>query len=159
MVAREVHICGMAETNTNWKYKRRWEKLKQITSKYWNRDRLITSECLLDWKSLHKPGGTATIVRQPIKHSIAFTSNDSHDLGRWNSCTLRGKNNQQLTIVTAYRTCKSNPATAGVNTFATQQWIYLEQQEQEEVNLRTKIITDLGIYINSLRQQNPIQMK
>ena len=75
-------------------------------------------------------------------------------MGRWNSCTLRGKNNQYLTLVTVYRTCKSNIATAGVNTFATQQWIYLEQQEQEEVNLRAKLITDLGIYINSLRQQN-----
>ena len=127
MVAREVHICGMAETNTNWKHKRGRKKLKSITSKYWNRDKIITSECTLDWKSLHKPGGTAIIVRQPIKHSIVSTSSDPHDLGRWNSCTIRGKNNQQTTLVTTYRTCNSDIAMAGMNTFATQQWTYLEQ--------------------------------
>ena len=56
-------------------------------------------------------------------------------------------------MVTAYRTCKSDIATTGMNTFETQQWIYLEQQYQEEVNLRAKLINNLGLYINNLRQQ------
>ena len=120
MVKEEVDICGMTETNTNWKHKRGRENLKRITSKYWNRDRIITSECKLNWKSLHKPGGTATIVRQPINHSIVSVSDDPHDLGRWNLCTIRGKNNQQITFVTIYRTCNCDIATAGINTFATQ---------------------------------------
>ena len=72
IVAEEVDICGMAETNTNWKHKRGRKKLKSITY----RDKIITSECTLDWKSLHKPGGTATIVRQPINHSIVSISCD-----------------------------------------------------------------------------------
>ena len=93
IAAEEVDIYGIAETNTNWRHKQGRKKLKRITSKYWNRDRIITSKCTLDWKSLHKSGGTTTIVRQPIKHSIVSTNSDPDDLGRWNSFTIRGKNN------------------------------------------------------------------
>ena len=153
MVKKEVDICGMTETNTNWKHKRGRKKLKRITSKYWNRDPTITSECKLDWKSLHKPGGTATIVRQSIKYSIVSISDNPHDLGQWNSCTIRGNNNQHITFVTAYRTCKCDIVIAGINTFATQQWTYFEQQEKEDVNLRAKLISDLAIFINDIRQQ------
>ena len=48
IVAEEVDICGMTDTNTNWKHKRGRKKLKQITSKYWSRDRIITSKYSLD---------------------------------------------------------------------------------------------------------------
>ncbi len=56
-------------------------------------------------------GGTAIFTVNDISHKVIARGKDNSNLGRWCFTTLRGKNNQLLTIITAY--CP-NPPQAGV---------------------------------------------
>ena len=52
-------------------------------------------------------------------------------------------------MITAYRPCKTSPD-QGPNTVNAQQWNILEKIDQEDENLREKMIIDLGTHINQI---------
>ena len=101
-------------------------QMKRITAKFWKKDKIITSESETKWNRTHKPGGTVTIIREPLNNAIVESGSDPHMLGRWSYCTIRGKLNTKVIILTAYRTCKCDIEKTGINTFAAQQWNQLE---------------------------------
>ena len=75
-------------------------------------------------------------MRDPLNNAIIESGSDPHKLRRWSYCTICGKLNAKVTIITAYRTWKCDIEKLGINTFAAQQWNQLEQQELEDINLQ-----------------------
>jgi hypothetical protein len=50
---------------------------------------------------------------------------DSYGLGRWTTCTFRGKENTVLTIIIAYQVCHDNISRSMTKTAYVQQWTLL----------------------------------
>ena len=61
---KEVDICCLVETNTNWKNKEAKEKHKQLLTMSWKLLLSVTLESKSKWSSSYKPGGTNTIIRE-----------------------------------------------------------------------------------------------
>jgi exonuclease III len=79
---------------------------------------------------------------------------DSHGLGRWTTCTFRGKGNVMLTIITAYQVCHDNISRNQTKTAYVQQWALLRMvHEDPDPNPRKQFIIDLDSLITKLRNQ------
>jgi hypothetical protein len=76
---------------------------ENISKRYHNQAKVITSSATpIECNAKYQPGGTATIVNDPYMGRICkFTSDDS--LGRWSTVTLKGKQEKQVTFITAYQ--------------------------------------------------------
>ena len=56
--------------------------MKRITSKFRKKDKSITSESETKCNRTNKPGGTSTIIREPLNNAIIESESDPHKLGR-----------------------------------------------------------------------------
>ena len=86
-----------------------------VVRKFWKRLHIITLETSTPWPSIYKPGGAATIATTNLSSRIKSSGEDPHGLGRWSYITFGSVNQDQLTIVNAYRTCKQT-SNSGVST-------------------------------------------
>ena len=80
----------------------------------------ITSESETKWNRTHKLGGTVTIIRSFMNNAIIEIGSSPHKLGRLSYCTIRGKLDAKITIITAYRIYKCDIEKTRINTFAAQ---------------------------------------
>jgi hypothetical protein len=62
MTTRQVSVCGFAETNTKWHAKKTKARLKAKIRKIAGQATMTTSTTNLKFKTIYKPGGTATIA-------------------------------------------------------------------------------------------------
>jgi hypothetical protein len=68
---------------------------------------MTTSTRSLKFKTIYKPGGTATIVMKKWSGRIMETVTDPLGQGRWSGFQLRTKD-KNLVIITAYRVPPKN---------------------------------------------------
>lgn len=76
---------------------------------------LQVSQCLEKFKSTYKPGRTTTIVTNNRISRVIDRGEDPFHLGRWSYVTLTGKQNKIITLIMAFRVCKSNVGSVGGN--------------------------------------------
>ena len=108
----------MAETNVDWRIVKEEDKLYFRTKEWWE-------SLHLSWthNSTQKPitarqfGGTAVFSIGPAAHRVADKGADTSNLGRWSWTRYRGKNNQTLRIISAYR---PNPPNGPFTVYAQQ---------------------------------------
>eukprot|EP00957_Ditylum_brightwellii_P182708 13916697-Ditylum_brightwellii.AAC.1 len=62
----------------------------------------------------YQPGGTATFITDKWLSQVCDSGQDK--LGRWSYVTVKGKKNQKVMIVSAYRVCDNCVAQAGPTT-------------------------------------------
>ena len=98
--------------------------------------------------SIYKPGGYLTISNPNIAPTSIGVDDDSYELGWWSSVTFGGKNNIKVIVISAYRTCILIE-NMEVSTVHLQKLYSIEQRNQEQLNIGSKMIIDLIIYIKS----------
>ena len=99
----EIDIACLAETNTNLKHPNSKASFHATTKRHCNHSHLITSETEIEWSDIYKPGGTAIITLPPFNLGITTSGSDPAGLGRWSYITITGRDNNTLTIISAYR--------------------------------------------------------
>jgi hypothetical protein len=107
-------IC-LAETNLNWNNSQHHVSLHRCLFRNWKATKfqtLVPEERIL---GNYQPGRTATIVTDRWTSRVVTSGSDPLGLGRWSFIVLRGKQDTNICIVTAYRVCNdkyTGPKTA-----------------------------------------------
>ncbi len=107
-------IC-LAETNLNWNNSQHHISLRRCLYRNWKATKFQTSVPEERFLGNYQPGGTATIVTDRWTSRVVTCGSDPLGLGRWSFIVLRGKQDTNICIVTAYRVCNdkyTGPKTA-----------------------------------------------
>ena len=114
----------------------------------------ITSERAIDWSDIYKPGGTTIINLPPFSSVITTSGSDTYGLDRWSYITIKGRDHNNLTIISVYRVCQTSITNAGPTPNIMQQWQRLEEQNLEDTNIRDLMIIDLAKFITTLHNKD-----
>eukprot|EP00957_Ditylum_brightwellii_P124891 9520858-Ditylum_brightwellii.AAC.1 len=87
---------------------------------------------------------------------IITTDKDTSGLGRWNHVTIAGKDQKQVTIMTAYRPCKQS--TPGDSTVNAQQHHILQNQGEKQLQPRTLWIKDVMLMIKKWMTEGEVML-
>jgi hypothetical protein len=118
-----LHLCNeigagaicLAETNLNWNHSQHHVSLRRCLFRNWKAAKFETSVPEERFLGNYQPGGTATIVTNRWTSRVVTSGSDPLGLGRWSFIVLRGKQDTNICIVTAYRVCNdkyTGPKTA-----------------------------------------------
>jgi hypothetical protein len=113
--ADQVDILCLAETNLDWGFNQHRRSCESHWRPFWKVMKLVTASSTITYNTSYQPGGVATVVGGNWVGPLSDYEAVSHGFGRWTTCTLRGKSNTKLTIITAYQVCKDNIAQSGPN--------------------------------------------
>ena len=122
MKTRQVSVCGFAKTNTEWHAKKTTSRLKAKLRSIAGQATMSTSTTNLKFKSIYKPGGTATIALQNWSGRVTKTITNNSGQGRWSGFQLRTKT-RQLIVLTVYRVPQKSIKQVGYKTTYAQQWV------------------------------------
>ena len=109
----EVDKACLAETNASRKHPHGEGSFK-AKERHWRHSHSTTSETEIDWSDIYKPGCTAIITLPPLNSGMTTSSSDPHELGRWSYITIKGRDHNHLTIISAYRVCQTSIKTQGL---------------------------------------------
>jgi hypothetical protein len=107
-------IC-LAETNLNWHHSQHHASFRRCLHKHWPASRYQSSVPEEIFLGDYQPGGTVTLAVDRWTSRVVLSGADPYGLGRWSYLMLRGKQDRQICIITAYRVCKdkyTGPKTA-----------------------------------------------
>ncbi len=100
----EFDIFGMAEINVDWRLSREDEKLYTRTKEGWEQLHLSFTFNTTAAPIKHQQfGGTAIFSLSKASHRVISKGQDESNLGRWCWTRYRGKQDQSLRIISAYR--------------------------------------------------------
>jgi hypothetical protein len=136
----DIDICGMSETNTPWQH-------HYLTQEFTTRARRHRDMVKIEFGSpdptvdsvpateTFQAGGSLTIAMDTAVTILAPGAiKDNTGLGRWSGLTLRGKKNQYLTIITAYRTCGGTINTANIGGTFSREYEHFRMQGYRQPN-------------------------
>ena len=124
--SHEMDVIGLAETNKCWHTLDTRDSWKSRTTGWWQASKATFAYNTTDCHSKKfQPGGTLQITNGRTTNRIIDSGIDTRKLGRWSWQRFRGKANKTVTVITAYRPCKS----IGVNTTYTQQLRYFNSNQ------------------------------
>eukprot|EP00957_Ditylum_brightwellii_P008143 617414-Ditylum_brightwellii.AAC.1 len=106
MEEKEVDIWGWAETNVNWT-----PNLTACAKYYGNKIfKLFTlvGSSSNDPAGFYQQGGTCTAITGEMVGQIIRSGTGFGGLGRWSYVQIAGRDQQQITIATAYRPCEQS---------------------------------------------------
>ena len=83
---------------------------------------------------------------------ISSTEADD-ELGRWNHVRIKGNQGIHVSIITAYRVCKTSISTTGPTTAFRQQYSILRARGIIQPNPRMQFLTDLQAFIQQLQDK------
>jgi hypothetical protein len=105
-------LFGLAETNRDWHLLPEGDKLWSRTCEWWEHLHINFSHNTTFPATLERQyGGTALFTINETAHRVIEKGKDNLNLGRWVRNKLHSKNEQTITIISAYR---PNPPSAGV---------------------------------------------
>ena len=155
----KVDIAGMAETNIAWQHHYIRSELSTCVRKLHGSTRLSygypnTEIDPMEGKDTYHAGGSVTAVLGPCS-SMTFGPDlvDPTGLGRWSGCTIRGKHNKMVSIITAYRVCATTVNAAPRGSTFTREYDYLRSIGCINPNPRRHILDSLRAQIHTLRQK------
>lgn len=153
----KVDIAGMVETNIAWQNPFIRSELSSCTRKIHGSTRLSygypTSEVdPIEGKDTFHAGGSLTAALGYCS-SMTFGPDiiDPTGLGRWSGCTLRGKNNKMISIITAYRVCATTVNAAPRGSTFTREYDHLRSIGLINPNPRRHILESLRGQLHALR--------
>ena len=142
MTTRQVSVCGFAETNTEWQAEKTKARIKAKLRKVAGQATMTTSTTNLKFKTIYKPGGTATIALKKWSGRVSETVSDPSGQGRWSGFQLRTRTNN-LVIITVYRVAQKSIDQVGYKTTYAQQWVVERLKGVESPEPRSQCIKDL----------------
>ena len=108
---KKFDIACLVDTNTRWKNSHREASLNAAKNRHWRHSHTTTSETDIEWSDIYKPGGTSILTLPPFSSGITNSGSVPHGLGRWSYISIKGRDNNYLTIISAYRVCQNTKKT------------------------------------------------
>jgi len=147
-------IC-LAETNLNWHHTQHHASLRCCLHRNWSASRFQTSVPDEIFLGIYQPGGTTTLVVDRWTSRIIKSGMDPYSLGRWSYVILRGKQDINLCIITAYRVC-ADKYTGPKTAYQQQKWqlsaMYRAQNKLVNPDPNHQFILDLHSWVSHLQQ-------
>ena len=100
----EIDIVCLVEITTHWKYPREEASLKVTSNRHWRYSHISTSQTEIKWTGLCILWDTVIITLQLFFSDITTSGDDLHGLDRWSYISIKGRENNNITIIFAYRT-------------------------------------------------------
>jgi hypothetical protein len=148
-------IC-LAETNLNWHHSQHHAALRRCLQKNWPASKYqisVPNEILL---CNYQPGGTATLIVDRWTSRVIGSGMDPHGLGRWSFVMLRGKQDINICIISAYRICDdkyTGPKTAYQQQKRQLSAMFRKQKQITTPNPNRQLVLDLQSWISTLQKQ------
>jgi hypothetical protein len=77
-----------------------------------------------NFQSSHQPGGTLTAIVDNWSSRIRGKGQDPFGLGRWSYISLKGKQDQVITIISAYRIPQKSASSIGKKQLICNNYVY-----------------------------------
>ena len=157
MINLGVDIQGLSETNRPWSHTNKW-KYNFMMEAVFQQSRTIFASSPSERTAKYQPGGNLLSI---TRHSVGRIQNTGQDpMGRFAWTTMRGKRDEGILVIVAYRVCQDHNSKAGAFTAYQQQCTELRKQGQKRPNPRQQILIDLEKLITNKRQMGyrPILM-
>jgi hypothetical protein len=147
MHEKGISITGLAETNTNWKYKQIKKRILASTNSMYENYSIAFTDNQFNppERSPYLPGGCLQLCTGHWTSRIIETISDPRRLGRWTGQKFRLRDGQILSIITAYRPCQQSVTDANQPsiTVTYQQKVILTKDKWKEEDPRQLFITDI----------------
>ena len=155
-----VEISGLAETNSAWSHVHLQSDFKHNVKKQYGNHRVSFGHPSLEvdpphHKETYQAGGSLTLATGGIVsylHGSVLV--DPSGLGRWSGITIRGAQNQYLSIITAYRTCTGSIRTAPIGSTFHREYEYYRRKGISGPRPRTLFLQDLKTQIQELQSHD-----
>jgi hypothetical protein len=151
-------IFGFAETNTNWRsYDIKPNLDRIINNKFLNSSTNLSSNRFNPCnESRYQPGGTLQTCTGHWVSRCIEKIHDNRNMGRWSGHSFQLKQQQTLSVITAYRPCKRNNVNNKTTSSSTyrQQTVMLMEEGFNDPNPRQIFIEDMILLIRSI-SKNP----
>jgi hypothetical protein len=139
---------GLSETNKPWTPTNRW-KYDFMMDAVFNKAKTIYSSTPSDHQCKYQHGGNLlSITGDCISRTTQIGNNK---LGRFSWAPMRGKCNEGILKISAYRVCQDTNSRAGAFAVYQQQYTLLREAGHARPNPRQQILTDIQALIDSKR--------
>ena len=155
--AYDVDIIGLSETNTCWSHPHLKSDFKTAVRRFHKQSKVSFGSPTQEIDPCpntesYQAGGNLTMVNGPMSSRVYGADiQDPSGLGRWSGFTLLGKDNNKLTIITAYRVCHGSPSSASLGSSFLREYEYLRTQQNSKPNPRRQFLTDLQALVLQLQ--------
>lgn len=153
-----ISVMGMAETNRAWTAHQRFDHDFMMTSHFPSSRTLYASAPIHAHDQTYQPGGNLLSVTGRTTGRIYDYGTD--EMGRFCWYALRGKRDEGVLVVVAYRVCHKASDKPGPFTAYQQQHTYLRTLGVANPNPRSQVLKDIATLISTKRQEGlrPIVM-
>jgi len=135
----------MAEVNLDWRLFQDKERLPTRTQEWWELQHVSwANNRMLPPRQIRQYGGTALFTVDQAAHRAIEKGSNKTLLGNWTWTRFKGKSNQTLRIITAYR---PNPSQGPYSVYAQQNAFF--HSIQRDVCPRQAFLTDIQEEVNS----------
>ena len=136
-----IDIMGMSETNKPWTTANKSSYDMMMTTRFIQSITIYSSAPTTEINQRYQPGGTLLTVNGPTVGRIANRGTDP--MGRFCWLTLRGKRDEGVLIISAYRVCQTKHDIPGAFTAFQQQYTALLEDGHTNPDPRKQLLTDI----------------
>ena len=153
-----ISVMGMAETNRPWTAKQKSEYDFMMASHFYSSRTLYTAAPTHTHDQTYQPGGNLLTINGHTTGRIYDYGTDK--MGRFCWYALRGKRDEGVLVIVAYRVCHKASDNPGPYTAYQQQHTYLREAGVANPNPRQQILNDIAALISLKRKEGlrPILM-
>jgi hypothetical protein len=145
---RDFDIFGMAEVNIDWRLMKEQDRLPTRTKEWWTQQHVFWAHNRISEPSLPRQfGGTAIFSVDKAAHRAIEKGANETNLGRWAWTRYKGKGNQTLRMITAYR---PNPPQGPFTVYAQQNAFF--HTIQRDICPRQAFLLDLRAAITQFME-------
>jgi hypothetical protein len=145
----EIDIMGMAETNRPWTKEQKAFYDNHMNKSFKGSRTLYTAAPTTTHTTKYQPGGNLLTANGEITARI-----DGHGTDKWGRFCwyqFRGRRDEGVLVIVAYRVCQEKSTNTGPYTAFRQQYIAMRAERIADPNPRKQILKDLELLIQEKR--------
>jgi hypothetical protein len=135
MINLGTNIQGLSETNRPWTHTNKW-KYNFMMESVFQQARTIYASSPTERLANYQPGGNLLSITGDNVGRISKTGQDP--MGQFAWSTMRGKRDEGILVIVAYRICQDQNSKAGAFTAYQQQCTALRAREKKGLNPDSK---------------------
>ena len=160
LVAYQVNIFGIAETNTCWSHHHLMAEFKHHARKHFRQNCIAfgspsrTVDPCTERETFQSGGSVTVASGRTSSCSEGDTLSDPTGLGRWSGLTFEGKGDTKVSIITAYRSCSGSIASSPLGSTYAREYEFFKRKGIKSPNPRGQLLTDLDEFLVDLWDGN-----
>ena len=147
----KIDVIGMAETNRPWTLQQRSTYDAYMQMRFLSCRTNYSAAPPISYLDTYQPGGTLLSITGHNTGRIAHSGSDT--MGRYCWYKLRGRRDEGVLVITAYRVCQEATNNPGPLTAFQQQYSSLLSRGVQKPNPRQQTLSDLSALISSAREE------